>query len=51
MLSNEEVLAPLYYILGGTKSGEVNNLKSMNFLVLYQLSSNLMMYYNSTLDY
>lgn len=25
MLANEEVLAPVYYILGGTKSGEVSN--------------------------
>lgn len=24
MLANEEVLAPVYYILGGTKSGEVS---------------------------
>lgn len=23
MLANDEVLAPVYYILGGTKSGEV----------------------------
>lgn len=25
MLANEEVLAPVYYILGGTKSGEVSH--------------------------
>ena len=28
MLTNEEVLAPVYYILGGTKSGEVSKLDS-----------------------
>ena len=25
MLANEEVIAPVYYILGGTKSGEVSH--------------------------
>ena len=29
MLANEEVLAPVYYILGGTKSGEVSIKGSM----------------------
>ena len=28
MLANDEVLAPVYYILGGTKSGEVNFLSA-----------------------
>ena len=28
MLANEEVLAPVYYILGGTKSGEVSEKKT-----------------------
>lgn len=29
MLTNEEILAPVYYIIGGTKSGQVKSMSQL----------------------